>query len=196
MKSLSVFCYDRLMNTFAYIDESGDTGYTKKSSRYFIITVVLVNNIYLLRRIAKNIYAYKINKRKTSSLHACKENLIIRKKYIKNLSQADVNCVVYCVDKYQVKVEDVYLYALIKLGEYFVEKNIHFTIAQKDTRKSYNKKIAELFHQYGLQIEFSNPNKEKSLQIADFYSWAVYSHLEYDNSIYFLELRHQIVLLS
>lgn len=70
------------------------------------------------------------------------------------------------------------------------------TIAQKDTRKSYNKKIAELFHQYGLQIEFSNPNKEKSLQIADFYSWAVYSHLEYDNSIYFLELRHQIVLLS
>lgn len=183
------------MSLFAYIDESGDTGYSKKSSRYFILTVVKVESEYYLRRIAKDIHAYKINKRKTSILHANKETMIIRRKCVKKLVQSDVECFVFVVDKHIIKLTDVYMYTLSKIANYFRDKDIIFIIAQKDTRKSYNKTIISLFNLHGLKAKFSNPNNEKSLQIADFYSWCIYSHMEYTNSTYFFELQNQITFL-
>jgi hypothetical protein len=73
-------------------------------------------------------------------------------------------------------------------------KVTQITLAKRDTRKSYNKNIINLFHSSGMELQFSDPALEKSLQIADFYSWSVFSHLEYGYSVYFLKLKDQIIL--
>lgn len=84
---------------YACIDESGDTGYTKKSSRYFIVTAVLTDDIIKLRRIAKDIHKYKIDKRKASTLHAYKETKIVKNKFIEKLKNNDTLCIVSILDK-------------------------------------------------------------------------------------------------
>ena len=58
-------------------------------------------------------------------------------------------------------------------------------VARKDTRKSYNQKITRILDNYGMLSIFSTPTSEKSLQIADFYSWAIFSKFEHDKSDYF-----------
>jgi hypothetical protein len=49
-------------NKYIYIDESGDTGYTKKSTRYFILTAVIVNDPFVLKRIVKDMHKFKTRK--------------------------------------------------------------------------------------------------------------------------------------
>jgi hypothetical protein len=183
------------MKNFAYIDESGDTGYTRKSSRYFIVTAVIVDDMHILRRIAKDIHVYKIGKGKTSLLHACKESFVVRKKYVQKLHPLNLRCVVCAIDKHRDRVKDVYQYTLTKLVKYLIQKDVIIIISQRDTRKSYNTKIIETFSQYNLNLSFSNSQKEKSLQIADFYSWSVYAYLEYSNPAYYNALQHQITIL-
>ena len=47
---------------YAYIDESGDTGYRNKSSKYFILTAVVVDDPFILKRIARDIHKFKQDK--------------------------------------------------------------------------------------------------------------------------------------
>lgn len=57
-------------NKYIYIDESGDIGYTKKSTRYFILTAVIVDDCLFLGRIAKSVYKLKRDKKKRNIIHA------------------------------------------------------------------------------------------------------------------------------
>lgn len=73
------------MIKIACSDESGDTGYTKKSTRYFIVSVIIVDNLNVLRRIVKDIHLFKKSKHRDSMLHAYKESEIVRNKLAKKL---------------------------------------------------------------------------------------------------------------
>ena len=59
----------------AYIDESGDTGNSRKSTVNFILTAICVNDDNILPHIAKKVFSKKvINKNKSNQLHASKDN--------------------------------------------------------------------------------------------------------------------------
>ena len=180
---------------YAYIDESGDTGYKKKSSRYFILTSVIVDDIFILRRIAKNIHKFKIDR--SVNFHAHKENKIVKNKLVQKIVENGIPCVAYVFDKDKQLTKDVYQYSLEELAKYFKENNIKdVIIARKDVRRHYNKKILDMYLNYGLKASFSEPNKEKSLQIADFYSWCIFSNFEQNLPEYFIKLQHLIIVLK
>ncbi len=182
-------------NKYIYIDESGDTGYTKKSTRYFILTAVIVDDPFVLRRIAKNIYKFKLGKKKTSILHAYNETGAVKNKLTKEIQKNDIQCIVFVLDKSRIVLKDPYEYLLKKTIDYLSAlKVFQVTLAKRDTRKSYNKNISALFNSYNIKLQFSDPALEKSLQIADFYSWSTFSHLEYGFSSYFIKLKNQIIL--
>ena len=82
-----------------YIDESGDTGYTKKSTRYFILTAVIVDDPFVLRRIAKSVHKGKRDKKKANILHAYSEIDSTKNKLIKNLADIDIRCFVIKIKK-------------------------------------------------------------------------------------------------
>ena len=69
---------------YAYIDESGDTGLTPKSSKFFTMTAVVVNdNLKLERDIRKYMLSLlKINKSRPRYFHAYKESIRTKKKLI------------------------------------------------------------------------------------------------------------------
>ncbi len=86
--------------------------------------------------------------------------------------------------------------ALEKIAKYCFEKDItQIVIARLDSRKNYQKNIVAMFATYSIQAAFSNPSAEKALQVADFYSWSVFSHLELHNPEYFLKLKDTITII-
>ena len=82
------------------------------------------------------------------------------------------------------------------MSEYFIDKNItKVIIARKDIRKNYNNDIIELFTKNNIKAVFSIHEKDKPLQVADFYSWIVFMHLEKNNSLYFDKLKGLITFV-
>lgn len=184
-------------NKYIYIDESGDTGYTKKSTRYFILTAVIVDDPFVLRRIAKATHSYNLDKKKLGIIHTNKESSSVKNKLIKYINNAEIKCVTCVFYKNNFKVKDIYKYCLDILAKYFVENNMeNIVIARKDIRKAYNLKIIEMYLSYKLKASFSDQNREKSLQIADFYSWCIFSHYEHNLSEYFLKLKDSITIIK
>ena len=182
---------------YIYIDESGDTGYTKKSTKYFIITAVMVDNPFILSRIAKSVYKSKVSKKKGSMLHAHKETDRVKKQLIRELKNIDVKCMIFYINKHDLYNKDPYLYLLNKLVKLLKDVKTHeIIIASRDTRNNYNKNLINLFKINGFKLRLSNPNSEKSLQIADFYSFTVFSYLEHCEQRWFDEISHDITLIK
>jgi len=189
-----VWYYVLMKNKYIYIDESGDTGYTKKSTRYFILTGVIVEDCFVLSRIAKEIYKHKNNKGKSNMLHAHGEENKIKYKLIKRLREFNIKCIVFVLDKKTLFVKDSYIHVLEKLAIQCKQESIvNVVLARMDTRNKYNKRIVDMFKFYGLNLILSTPTREKSLQIADFYSWCVFTNIEHGFDEYFLLLPNIVI---
>ena len=181
---------------YIYIDESGDTGYTKKSTKHFILTAVMVDDPFVLRRIAKSVYKYNLNTKKLNMLHANQENRLVRNKLLKELVKEEIRCIGVVFDKRKIYNKDLYIFALETLLNYFKYQVLNNVIvARKDTRKSYNQNIVNIFKNRNINFIFSTPTNEKSLQIADFYCWVLFSNYEHGRPHYFNKLKHQITIL-
>ncbi len=182
---------------YAYIDESGDTGYTKKSTKYFILTAVVVEDPFVLRRIVKNIHKGKRDKKKANILHTHSETNQTKDKLTESLIGNEVHCIVSIVKKAEETVADIYLLTLRKMTNHLKSLQFKsFVIARRDTRKYYNQSIIDdILGNYNIEIIFSDMLSEKALQISDFYSWCVFAHLEHGNSDYYSRLSSQIVFI-
>ena len=179
----------------AYIDESGDVGYTKKSTRYFILTAVISDDLFMLRRIAKKVYKSKVGKKKSNILHAYRETKAIKNRLVREISHRPVMCIAWVLDKNNISVHDPYMWVIDKIVNHL--KNTHIQniiLSRRDTRKNYNNQIIKKFESRGIQVFFSDPSSEKALQIADFYSWSIFSSIEYGFHEYFDLLKENIVL--
>lgn len=180
-----------------FIDESGDTGYTKKSTRYFIITAVITDDDVLLRRIVKNIHRSKSNKKKGNILHAYKETDVIKSKITRKLIENNIKCLVFTIDKTRYFIDDVYRYALENILYLFKSYDIeHVIIAKRDPRKYYNNNLINIYEKNNLKLKFTNHTNDISLQIADFYSWVTFVYLEKDETKYFLQLEKLITIIK
>ncbi len=178
-------------NKCIYIDESGDTGFTKKSTRHFILTAVITDNPFVLRRIVKKVFKSKFDKNKHNILHAYMETNRVRTKMINNIKNVDIQSVVFVLDKRKIYQKDPYKYLLEIIAMYFSKLGVkQIILSRKETRNNYNQKIIEMFNFYNIKLILSTHRDEKSLQLADFYSWAIFSHLEHGHSDYFQYLEN------
>ena len=89
-----------------YVDESGDVGFKKKSSKFFTIGYVFTINKYpikeneKIKRLIKNINTGIRNKKeKISELKFSQDTDMIKKKVLHNIQKLDVNIGVICISK-------------------------------------------------------------------------------------------------
>lgn len=175
------------------IDESGDTGFSNKSSKYFVLCALVINELDILRRLARDIHRAKYKKKKGNILHAYAETDELKNKLIKKLEKLSVSCVSCVIEKNVSNQKDLYVYATEKIAKYFKGQDVEIIIvAKRDTRKSYNQHILDIYSMHNIKASFSDPAKDKSLQIVDFYSWSIFTHLEKGNSNYFEKLSENI----
>ena len=142
------------MKNYIYIDESGDIGYTEKSSKYFILTAICVTDEVVLSRIARSVHRSKLSKDKKEMLHAYRESDSIKNKILDKINGVEYKIVYVCNDKSKIKNEDLYLYSLSKMADFFLDKYTEIVLVSKrDSRKSYVEKIRKVFESKGLKIE-------------------------------------------
>ena len=185
---------------YIFLDESGDLGFKKSSSKWFVFTIAITSDPRSLERAVKKVWRPLRKKYKTQGeLHAYRANDITRTRLLRRLHELNdlhVLCVVLKKKKVYVDLQNQknYLYnytaniLLDRLHSNGTLKNdepIHLFVDRKDTKKT----LRENFTQY-LTSEMANRGRKhfvvslhtshenKSLQAVDFISWAIFRKYE------------------
>jgi|SRR3989339_1001053 len=200
---------------YLFIDESGDLGFSKGSSRWFIFTVVLADNKRQLEKIIKKVRKGLRKKHKNvNELHAYHADSITRKRVLNLLTDKkdlQVFCVVLNKEKVYVDLQNQknYLYnytANILLDRLHSRKivpdheTLNICIDRKDTKKS----IRDNFIQYlqtsligkrngCVDIVLCASHEEKALQAVDFISWAIFRKYERSDYEYYEIIKNKII---
>ncbi|MBU4368976.1 DUF3800 domain-containing protein, partial [Patescibacteria group bacterium] len=171
---------------YIFLDESGDLGFKKSSSKWFLFTIAIMSDARALERIVKKVWrSLKKKHKRLGELHASREKDITRKRMLKQISEVDdikVLCVILNKQKVYVDLQNQknYLYnytaniildrlhnkEMLKLKE-----PINLFIDRKDTKK----RLRENFIRYltdsmkkrrdgSFSIELHSSHENKSLQ--------------------------------
>lgn len=185
---------------YIFLDESGDLGFKKSSSRWFVFTIAIISDARALERVIKKIWKpLKKKHKKLGELHAYHADDITRIKVLKKLSQVPdlkILCVVLNKEKVYVDLQNQknYLYnytANILLDRLHSQKSlsesepINLYIDRKDTKK----RLRENFVNYltdsmkdrreaPFSVVLHTSHENKSLQAVDFISWAIFRKYE------------------
>lgn len=82
---------------YIFLDESGDLGFSERSSKWFLFTILLTNNHRKIEKVIKKIRRGLAKKYKMKELHAYHSNPVTRHRMLKKLAQLnDIKDYVYC----------------------------------------------------------------------------------------------------
>jgi hypothetical protein len=200
---------------YIFLDESGDLGFRKRSSNWFIFTIVLTNDHKKIEKVIKNIRKGLTKKYKLKELHAYHADSITKHRMLKKLSELDdikIFCVILNKKKVYIDLQNqknyLYNYTANILLDRLHNKNIIKTdepinlfIDQKDT----NKFIRENFEKYlkdnlikrgnngKIEIKIKPSHTEKCLQAVDFVSWAIFRKYEKGDYEYYEDIKSKII---
>lgn len=206
------------MNHSIFLDESGDLGFNphKKSSKYFIITMLFTSEKTLIEKIVKKIHKHlrkKVKKLSGGVLHCVKEKPSTRVKLLTLLSQNKCLIMAIYLPKSKVYIhlqnEKHILYnyvANILLDRIVTKKflstntNIVLIAAKRETNKFLNTNFKDYLqsqlntrHKLIMKIEIKTPSEEKALQVVDFASWAIFRKYE-KGDCYYYDLIKKIIV--
>ncbi|MEK7653346.1 MAG: DUF3800 domain-containing protein [Patescibacteria group bacterium] len=200
---------------YIFLDESGDLGFSERSSRWFIITIVLTNNHRIVEKCVKKVHrGLKKKYKKVGELHAYDSNPTTRKRVLRKLSEVS-DLQIYCLILNKSKVyvdlrnQKSYLYnytANILLDRLYNKKNfknndqVLICIDQRET----NKFLKKNFEDYlttglskrgndGFKIRIKPSHTEKCLQAVDFISWAIFRKYELNDYEYYKIIKDKII---
>lgn len=183
-----------------FLDESGDLGFSERSTKWFIITIAITSNHRRVEKCVKKIHKGLRKKyKKVNELHAYRADAITKKRMLRLLSQINdlyVNCIVLNKSRVYIDLRKqknyLYNYTANILLERLHSKNIIkkndeilIYIDQRDT----NKFLKQNFEKYlsgnlikrgnnNFTIQIKPSHTEKCLQAVDFISWAIFRKYE------------------
>lgn len=203
---------------YIFLDESGDLGFNfkkKKTSKFFVITILFVQNEKPIEKIVKRIFKNlkKKDKKKRGILHAYKEKPITRKRLLRQLVQKNCKILTICLNKKKVYAnlqnEKPVLYNYVTnilLDRTYTKKlvpiykKIELIASKKETSKFLNENFKRYIrnkiksdHKLDLEISIKTPFQEKALQIVDFVSWAIFRKYEHKDDSYYQIIKKKIV---
>jgi len=200
---------------YIFLDESGDLGFSKKSSKWFLFTIVLTNDHRSLEKVIKKIHR-KLSKKykRVAELHAYHSQSSIKIKVLEQIAKLkDVKVLCTILNKHKVyidlKNQKNYLYnytanilldRLHKTNVINKSESIYLFIDQKDTnknlRENFEKYLKSNLSKWGnkqINIKIKPSHTEKCLQAVDFISWAIFRKYELDQDEYYKIIKEKII---
>ncbi|MFA6160058.1 MAG: DUF3800 domain-containing protein [Parcubacteria group bacterium] len=203
---------------YIFLDESGDLGFNsnKKSSKYFVVTFLFVENKgpieKVIKKVARNLSRREL-KKYVGVLHACKEKPKTITKVLSMLSEKDISVLSIYLNKAKVytKLQDekhvLYNYVSNILLDRLLSKKlipinsqVHLIASRRETNKflninfkNYLKNQVKNNHKVNINIEVKIPSGEKCLQAVDFICWAIYQKRERGDESYYNIIKQKIV---
>ena len=200
---------------YIFLDESGDLGFKKTSSKWFLFTIAIVSEPRALERVVNKVWrSLKKKHKRLGELHAYHEKDITRErmlKYINEIKDLKILCVVLNKEKVYIDLQNqknyLYNYTANILLERLHTKEIvpagepiHLYIDRKDTKKylrenfinylsnSMKKRRVDRF-----EIKLHASHENKSLQAIDFISWAIFRKYEKGDYKFYDIIKNKIV---
>ena len=201
--------------TYIFLDESGDLGFGKKSSKWFLFTLVVIDDPRKLEKIIKKARKSlkKKHKHKFSELHAYNCDGITRTRVLKSLVETDISVVTTVLNKKKVHIDlqnqKNYLYNFTAniildrlINTKLIDKNqdISLVVDRKDTKKNLRENfisyITLAMHKRGhknFKMSLSASHESKGIQAVDFVSWAIFRKYEQGDYEFYEIIRNKII---
>lgn len=202
---------------YIFLDESGDLGFGKKSSKWFLFTLVVVDDPRKLERIVKKIRKTlnKKHKIKLSELHAYHCDNITRTRMLNSLAKEDIYVVTTVLNKDKVYVDlqnqknylynftaNIILDRLINTKLIDHTKHISLVVDRKDTKRH----LRDNFISYitstmkerrsgseKFKMSLAASHEDKGLQAVDFISWAIFRKYEKGEFEFYEIIKNKII---
>ncbi len=202
---------------YIFLDESGDLGFDRtkeRSSKYFLITFLVVDQKRPVEKIVKTTHASlkKVHKQRGGVLHCYHETPTTRIRLLTKLAQKDIKIMTVYLNKSKVytrlhKEKDV-LYNFVTnilldriCSKKLIPKDqkVELIASRKETNKFLNTNFKNYLstqvknnHQLDISIEIKTPHEEKSLQAVDFLSWSIFRKYERGDASYYNIFKEKI----
>jgi hypothetical protein len=204
---------------YIFLDESGDLGFDfskKKTSQYFVVACVFVENKRPVEKVVKKVFSgfsKKEVKNHHGILHFFKERPVIRKKVLKMLNSKDIKIIYIYLNKKKVYtklqnekhvlynyVTNILLDRICTNGIIPINKPIQLVASQRETNRFLNDNFSQYLqsqainnHRIDIKVVIKTPRQEKSLQVADAVSWALFREIEHKDSEYIKIIESKII---
>lgn len=197
-----------------FIDESGDLGFSKRSSRWFILTMVLTNNHRKIEKCVKRVHkGLKKKYKKVSELHAYHSDYLTKKRILRFLSEVDdlqIHCIILNKKKVYVDLQNqknhlynytanILLDRLHKKQNFKNKDKVLIYIDQRETnkflKKNFENYLTKSLVKKGnskFEIKIKPSHTEKCLQAVDFISWAMFRKYEQGDYEYYEIIKNKI----
>lgn len=200
---------------YIFIDESGDLGFKKSSSKWFVFTMAIVTSARSLEHVVKKVWrSLKTSDKNLGELHAHRAPNVVRKRMLKKVGDLkDLKILAVVLDKSRVpahvrtnadqlytRIARMLFIECISREVLSVDEQLEIIIDRKDTSE---KKRDDLLRNIQIPVEiagFSKTNivlasshKEKSLQAVDFISWAIFRKYETNDLSFYKLLENKII---
>lgn len=188
-----------------FLDESGDLGFTQKSSKYFVIGLLIAKNEKEIENCVKRTRKAKL-KRKLKEVPELKFNQssdAVRKYLLKCISTKDVEIHGIVLKKYQVydylkgHRNKIYNYLTGFLMNKIITSSeerqlivILDKFLSKESREDYNRYIKGKLSEFikktvNIEVEHKDSTSERCLQAVDFITGAISNKYERNNDEYY-----------
>jgi len=200
---------------YIFLDESGDLGFSEKSSKWFLITVAIIPDSRVLEHAVKKIWRSLRKKHAhVGELHASNEKDVTRRRMLHMLAKIDclqVMTVVLNKTKVYIDLQNQknYLYnftANILLDGLHSrdiladDELINLVVDRKDTKKSLRDNFVSYLttsmkrrRKGTFKVELHASHENKSLQAVDFVSWAIFRKYKHNDFEFYEIIKDKIV---
>lgn len=187
----------------------------KKTSRFFIISIISTENKKPLEKATSSIHRNLRKKYKIRSgiLHAHREEPITRVRYLRKISEKDINIIAIYIDKEKLfsrlhsqnlyiynQVTNILLDRIQSKGIINKKEGIELIVSRRETSRflnlnfiNYIKNQQKLNNNLQVKIKIKTPADEKSLQVADVVSWSIFRKYEHNDDFYYTIIKHLII---
>lgn len=199
---------------YIFLDESGDLGFGERSSRWFVLTVVLTDNHRKIEKCVKRVHRGLQKKyQRVKELHAYHSDSITKKRILQLLAETEslkIFCIILNKKKIYINLRQQknYLYnytANILLASLHNKRalksdgQVQIIIDQRETNKflrtnfeNYLKSHLVRRNNNKFDIKIKPSHTEKCLQAVDFISWAIFRKYERGDYEYYEIIKDKI----
>ena len=181
---------------YIYIDESGDLGSKKSSSRYFVLAGIMVSKPKKLDNLIKNTYRKHKNIRDMNEIKGTTTPENVKKDILTRLNNIDYQTFIIVFDKqnmykidYDYNVNLLYDILASQLAKIIPINEKTIIILDKTKNKNQIDDFNRLFNDkiinpknYPVEIKHVNSVNYKGLQVADLISWSSFQAVERKNN--------------
>ncbi|GMO61789.1 MAG: hypothetical protein Ta2D_07950 [Rickettsiales bacterium] len=170
---------------YLFIDESGDTGFTGSSTKYFVISIVVFTNINDMLQIQNQIENFKEKHKIKTELHSVNLSQEIKNDFFKSIKYHNIYIIYFEKKNANYNAKNLYVDMLRKIMKELSEDELKIRIDGKQNKKTQEINIFLRKHFKVNSFKMVDSKNDVLIQLADMVANRIYIKLKNNEKIDF-----------